>query len=449
MGACGRRSLIGMPTWDLRLAWAGVVALVAITALTVAACGSGAGAGSPTSAAAARNRGEAQAQAARLLSMIRLPPGAVQSPSDPPGDTRVLADVTLGEATPNLVDAHAWWTTRQSPASVLAYVSAHLPVGARAAGTESGNAAPGFQGETFTLPPVPGVLSERMIAVAVVQSSSAMTAVRTDGETIWLSPRPTWERIPGSVTSARFTASGESANGRSGPASAPVMVTGQAAHQLVTFINSLGIVQPGGRMCPLALFDQVDLRFYDHAGSEVAHAVEDPSGCPFVRLTVGSRTGPNLNDDPSVTEELEQLNVIKPCAGSDLVASTTPPIPWRGGSEQTAFSFTNRSDAVCRISGYPTPMLIDAHGQTIRTTPVHQSDEFPPPTALQMNVPLDPGQSAEFWIYFTRCSAPQATSARIKLVGIARTFVLAVGSTKHPIAPCTGRLRIGALQSGI
>lgn len=449
MDGVGRRSLIGMPTRDLRLAWAGVVALVAITALAVAACGSGASASSPTSAAAAHNRGEAQAQAARLVSLIRLPPGAVQSPSDPPGDSRVLSHVTLGEATPNLVDAHAWWTIRQSPASVLAYVAAHLPVGARTAGTESGNAAPGFQGETFTLPPVSGVLSERMIAVAVVQLTGTTTAVRTDGEAIWLSPRPTWERIPGSVSRARFTASGEPINGRSGQTSAPVTITGQAAHQLVAFINSLWIVQPGVRMCAVALFDQVDLRFYNSAGTEVAHGVENPTGCPSVGLTIGSRTGPNLSDEPSVTQELEQLNVIKPCAGSDLVASVAPPIPWRPGSEQTAFSFTNRSDAVCRISGYPTPVSIDAHGQAIHTTPVHQSDESPPPTALQMDVPLDPGQSAEFWMYFTRCSARQATSARIKLAGVARTFVLAIGSTKHPITPCTGRLGIGALQSGI
>jgi hypothetical protein len=437
-----------MPIWKLRLAWAGVTALVVITALAVAACGSGASAGSPTSAAA-HNRGEAQAQAARLLSMIRLPPGAVRSPSDPQGDTRVLAEVTLRESDPNLVDAHAWWTTRQSPASVLAYVSAHLPVGAQAAGTEMGSTPRGFQAETFTLPPVPGVLSERMIAVAVVQLTGTTTAVRTDGEAIWLSPRPTWERIPGNVTSARFTASGEPTNGRSGPTSAPVMVTGHAAHQLVAFINSLGVVQPGVTGCPLELFDQVDLRFYNSAGSEVAHAVENPTGCPFVALTIGSRTGPNLSDDPSVTGKLEQLNVIKPCAGFVLVASVAPPIPWRSGSEETAFSFTNRSDAVCRVSGYPRTVLIDAHGQTIRTTPVHQSDESPPPTALQMYVPLDPGQSAEFWMYLTRCNAPQATRARIRLAGIARTFVVAIGSTKNAITRCPGRLEIGALQSGI
>ncbi len=381
--------------------------------------------------------------------MVRLPPGAVQSPRDPPGGAPALAAVTLGEATPNLVDAHAWWTIRGSAANVMAYVLAHLPAGAQAAGTESGNAAPGFQGATFTLPPVPGVLSERMIGVAVVQLTGTTAAVRTDGEAIWLSPRPNWERIPLGVSSVRFTASGESSDGRPGPASSPVTVRGQAARRLVVFINSLGIVQPGVRSCPAALFEKVDVRFYDGAGTEVAHAVEDPSGCAFVRLTVGSRTGPSLSDDPSVTDELEQLNVIRMCAASDLVASVAAPIPWRPGSEQTAVSFTNRSDAVCRVSGYPAPALIDEHGRTIRTKLVHQSDGFPPPTALQLDVPLDPTQSAEFWMYFTRCNAPRATTARIKLAGIPRTFVVAVGSIEHPITPCSGRLSIGALEPSV
>ena len=403
----------------------------------------------PTLPAATRNLGVAQAQAARLLAMVRLPPEAVRSPSDPPGDTGVLAGATLAPATPNLVDAHSWWTISGSPASVVAYVSAHLPAEAKAAGSESGNEATGFQGATFTLPPVPGVLSQRTIAVAAVQLTGTETAVRTDGEAIWLSPRPTWERLPGRVTSIRFTASGESTGGRSGLASAPVTVAGQSAQRLVAFINRLGIVQPGTVSCPAELPDQLELRFDDSAGNGVAHGVENPTGCPFLHLTIGSRTGPNLSDDPSVTQELEELNAIKLCDGSALAATATAPIPWRPGSEQMAFGLTNKSDSVCRVSGYPTLSLIDPHAHTMRTRLAHQSEQYPPPTAGQMDVTLDPGQSAEFWVYATRCTGPRAAGVRIQLPGIARPFALAVGSAKHPFAPCGGRMGIAALQAGV
>lgn len=79
---------------------------------------------------AAVNRASAQAEAARLLGLVQLPAGTAQSASEPAGDQRILSLPTYDEATPNLVDAHAWWTTNASPDAVLAYVGGHLPAGA-------------------------------------------------------------------------------------------------------------------------------------------------------------------------------------------------------------------------------------------------------------------------------------------------------------------------------
>jgi hypothetical protein len=90
---------------------------------------SGSDRGVPAAGSAAANRASATAEAARLLGLVALPAGVVRSATEPPGDQHGLGEPTYDEATPNLVDANAWWTTTASPQAVLAYVAAHLPAG--------------------------------------------------------------------------------------------------------------------------------------------------------------------------------------------------------------------------------------------------------------------------------------------------------------------------------
>jgi hypothetical protein len=128
----------------------------------------------------------------------------------------VLAEPGYDAATPNLVEAHAWWTIHARPDAVLAYVRAHLPPDATASSTSSGNVAPGFASDTYQLPPIAGILSERVVAVAVVRLPDGVTAVRTDGEAVWITPRPAWELIPAHVDTVTFTARGATASGVAG-----------------------------------------------------------------------------------------------------------------------------------------------------------------------------------------------------------------------------------------
>ncbi|MGO9971984.1 MAG: hypothetical protein ACLP01_04075 [Solirubrobacteraceae bacterium] len=72
-----------------------------------------------------------------------------------------------------------------------------------------------------------------------------VTGVRTDGEAIWITPRPAWEHIPAGVRRITFTASGEGENGRKGPRSAPRTLTGRRAARLVSFLNAAETVQTG------------------------------------------------------------------------------------------------------------------------------------------------------------------------------------------------------------
>ncbi len=255
----------------------------------------------------AANWARAKADAPRLLGLLELPSGALRSATEPAGDYGAFEQPGYDELTPNRVDAHAWWTVPGTASDVLAYVAAHVPADANLFARGTSNVAPGYESESFSLPAIAGVLSQRVLAVAVEQLAPGTTAVRTDGEALWISARPAWEQIPAGVRAVTYTARTTTRSGRPGHVSGPIILTGARARELVHFINRLELVQPGERSCPAALDTSIALRLADARGATVARAVERPTGCASVSLKIGNRTGPALNDYPSVTGELDQL----------------------------------------------------------------------------------------------------------------------------------------------
>jgi hypothetical protein len=415
-----------------------VIALLALASVAIAV--------SPAS-----NRARGRTEAARLLRLIELPPGAVASASDPAGNH--LSQPGLDELTPNLLDAHAWWTVPGNSATILAYVAAHLPAGAKLSST-GGSSGPNtvpVVADTFALAPIRGVLSQRILAVTVVQLTSTTAAVRTDGETVWITPRPAWERIPAGVRSVSITASGPVNRGLQGPVSAPQVITGARARRLVTFINDLEVVQPGVIACPALMAGSVNLGFVGAGGNVLARAVEVPSGCALVGLTIGRRIGDDLNDYPSVSGELERLGAFPLCSASQLEPSASLParsvvLPPGAGTRELSFTFRNRSDAVCRLSGFPRLALFDARGRAVHVAVTDLGAALVRREGMGAAALLDPQQSAVFGVNWSLCAAPHAVRARIALPGVARRFVLPVGSGQRPFAPCGGRLSVGNLS---
>jgi hypothetical protein len=396
---------------------------------------------------AALNRARAQSEAERLLGLAQLPPGAIASASEPPGDQGFLAQPGFDEATPNLVDAHAWWTVPASADDVLAYVQSHLPPGPKSVGTTSSTGAE-LESVSELLAPIPGVLSQRIVAVSVVGLSAHSAAVRTDGEAVWITPRPSWEQIPPGVAKVSFVARGATANGKAGPTSRTQTLVGARAGGLVAFINKLSIVQPGARACPAALFGFVRLRFYDSSRNVLASAEEHPTGCAFVNLTVRGRTGPALDDFPSVIGELERLGAVRTCSSAQLRITATLPVHDPGG-QYGSFSFANESTAVCRLHGFPTLRLFDASGHAMRTKVSDQGASIVMREGIDASVPLAPRQSATFAVTFSRCRATPASRISIRLPEIPRPFVLSVGSARHAFAPCRGQIKVGNLTGAI
>jgi hypothetical protein len=405
--------------------WGTVRAAIVVT-LGILACGrvttSGAADGNVNLAAA-------RTEAPRLLSLIQLPAGTTSSQTEPAGDRGLLAEPGYGEATPNLVDAGAWWTTAMNPDAVLAYVRTHRPPGARPFGTTSDSGPNGVSAETFTLPPVAGVLRERFVSAVAVRLAGGRTGVRTDGEAVWLTPRPAWEQLPATVRMITFTAQGSTLSGRSGRVSIPRTVTGSAAQRLVAFINGLDVVQPGARSCPIGRYAWLRLTFRAADGSALAGAIERPTGCASVTLSIRGRTGPALTDSPAVTSELERLGAIPPCTGRQLRPAANPLARDAGGDVLT-LTFTNRSDSVCRVSGFPGIRLIDGRGRQLHVTLPHFGSA--------VAVALAPGEAAWASATSTRCSARRARLVRVALLGepagAAWRSDLAAGRTRRATA---------------
>jgi hypothetical protein len=401
--------------------------------------------GSPYGSAAA-NEAAARAAAPQLLALLRLPPDATPSSSEPAGDGGALAQTGYEAATPNEVDAHAYWTLAGPEVAILAYLKARLPRDARAAGTSesSGGGQPTVNSYLWSLPALPGVLATRTLVLTMVGLSGGGVAARTDGVAIWLTPRPSWERIPAAVRSVTFTGRGADARGRPQRASAPVTLRGVRARRLVSFIDELPIVQPGAEACPAALPISLALRFSGTSGRMLARAVEQPTGCASVSLRIAERRGPALQDDPSVTDELIRLGAIRTCAGGALTASAQG--PGRDGpaaSRGMSLMLLNHSRQVCRLQGFPRLHLSGAGGRTI---PVHVSHPDAADIRRQgiaADAVLDPGTAASLFLRWRTCGARAGTRLDFAMPGVAGGFTAPVPGG---IAPCGGRLVAGSIE---
>lgn len=270
------------PVTARRLCLAALAAIIVGAAAVTAVAGS-AGASTPG------NLVRARAEAAELLRLLRVPPGAVQDTRAPAfGGRGVLGAPGYDEATPNLVDAHFWWTVSGRATEVLAYATKRMPRGAKLLVSGWGGPRPSWYMKSFSLRPIPGVLAQRVLAVTVAQLDSTTTAIRTDGEAVWITPRPASERVPSGVREIDITSP-----------HVAVKVVGSPATQIVSWINSMGIGQPGSINCPVLGGPTVTFVFRDGGGREVARAsgvdFDGTSGeCNAIALSIRGRAQPPL-----------------------------------------------------------------------------------------------------------------------------------------------------------
>lgn len=296
-------------------AWLAVVLLAALSAGCVSAYGA--------MHTAASNKGVAEADAASLLTTLNLPTSAVRQTGEPAGDDGALGQPASLPATRNLVDDPAWWVVPETTQQILAYVDGHPPAGGTASlsgqGMSSGKSTVTDAG--FSLPSVPGELGLRSLVVAIVQLQDGSTGVRADGEAVWITPRPSSERIPATARRVVVT------NSRGDTlVQGPFTVTSRATvAKLVSMMNRLPAWQPGVYSCPADFGWRIRLAFYRTAATSsaapLAVASVDPNGCGLVQLALAGRRQPPLSDGYTAATRLSAALHFKLDTGP-----TRPPV---------------------------------------------------------------------------------------------------------------------------
>jgi hypothetical protein len=245
---------------------------------------------SPRPASAATPGQRAVADAAAILTAFVPPPGARRLPKTPGTDGGLLKFPSSTVVSTALVDDVSFWLAPGQPPAVLAWEQAHLP-------RRFTPADEGF-GPTiwrmFSLPPVPGVLTDRELVVEVIAAGGGQAAIRVDAQVAWQPPRPPGERVPSSarvvtVAAVPYTAAG------AGRLPAPVTVTGAAVvARLAAFVDGLRLSTIGVASCPAFLAPGVRLTFRARPGGPALAVAEGPASCGTVAFTVGGRQQPAL-----------------------------------------------------------------------------------------------------------------------------------------------------------
>jgi hypothetical protein len=416
---------------------AGAAAAVAVAALAAAALTNTAGAGTPRTAA--QNEAAARAAAASLLrAKVELPPGAVRVGLDP-GVGSWLSAPSSAPGGPNVVDVHGYWRAPGGIRPVFAWIRQHPPPGATTSGSGRGAAYGRLQMlfVQYDFPGVAGSISQEAVEVTVSAGRGGGTAIRADAWAVWITPRPAWEQIPGGIRSVAVFA--DRFDGRDFPVG--TLTEPGAVASLIAYADSRPLLPPGARSCPAygpttVLFE---LRFEGaDDGAPAARIVQD--GCAGLSAWIGGRRGPQLEEDSSLVDLLWRLHALPVCTAAQLRGSASAPTRYTRPPEVvTQLLIRNTSSAVCGLRGVARLTLLDPQRRPLRTR-VTQS-RLPPSVAVL-------GPLGGLWMSLTSppphpgCAAPRAAFVSMTLPGVAQPIVIQVGSVRHPLAPCGGRLRV-------
>jgi hypothetical protein len=246
-------------------------------------------------------RQRAVAEAARIMASFPRPPGAVR--------TGLIASLTQpGQrpGTPDLASMTRWWRVPGRPQAVLAWIRTHLPSGFTGDGTGFGPGS--VTVNTFALPAVPDVLTERELVVLAV-ASHGETAIRVDAQVVWLPARPAAERIPAGVTRITVTpVFGLNRNPRAKRLDHAFTVTDPAkVARIVALVNGLTRFPDGSFSCPADFGGQMRLTFRVRpAGPVAAQLIAEYAGCGVVSVRIGGRDMPALSEYPESGPRLPQ-----------------------------------------------------------------------------------------------------------------------------------------------
>ncbi|MGO9150499.1 MAG: hypothetical protein ACLP1E_04120 [Acidimicrobiales bacterium] len=232
----------------------------------------------------------AQRDAARLLNLVRLPPGSKRLAQVPGADARLLSSAAQSIGDPNLVELHRFFVVAASPWKLYRYERSHPPLGSTSLGGYNGFGTSNTYGTTdewfvsYSWLPVKSLLDARVLVISIAALPERRSAVRVDAQVTWLPAKPAGDRIPGG---AKVLTAVLSAGMNSGePGHPPVTTTDPAKIEAIRdFINQLGVIPPGVRFCPIDFGQHLTISFRKDARTRpFAVVVADVAGCEDVQV---------------------------------------------------------------------------------------------------------------------------------------------------------------------
>lgn len=238
----------------------------------------------------------AGADAASMLAAFRPPPGAERSG---PIDVAPLSSLLDTEG-PDAVIRTVWWRVPGTMHAVFAWVTAHRPSGLTFAGRGTlGDGGITAESETYSLPPVPGVILDRSLNVYVASDGADSAAIWVDSKVAWLPPKPSAERIPAAARAVTITALpgvNVAAGGTVGRDLPPVTVTDPATvASIAKVVDGLPVMPPDFESCPEDAGQALRLTFRAaEDGPVLAQVTGEMTGCTPVSVVIDGKQMPTL-----------------------------------------------------------------------------------------------------------------------------------------------------------
>lgn len=264
-----------------------------------------------TTSPATSPRDRAEADATSILASFVPPPGARKLRAAPTADGGTLGRPQVTSDTPDVIDDASWWQVPgQGPLAVLSWEASHVSRRFTSDGSGTGS---GTAFDSWSLPPVSGVLDSRWLVVSALSDGGGGTELRAEAEVSYTPSRPAASLITAGAVHGVVVTALPGLNDRAKPP-APLIVTDPATvRSLVALVNGLPLSPPGVYSCPADTGGGVRLDFLSRVGAGkagapivrsqvLAVAVAMSSGCGGVQLTInGTRTG--LGSGPTAAEQ--------------------------------------------------------------------------------------------------------------------------------------------------
>jgi hypothetical protein len=251
--------------------------------------------GAGPSGVAARPRADARTESEHVVGLIRMPPDAVRVASSP---AAALRRVPQRPATPYLVDISRWWRLRMMPmVSALSWLRAHPPAGLDLAGSGSGSGPCGPFAYLIYEDTSTAAYNSATLLIEVAPDGPDASAVRADGQTTWIPPRPSATDVPLDGSEAQLLVY----RGEPTHVLARRTLNGAAALRLARVVNRLPRDNRGAHGCLADTGLRVRMTFVTARGTLVF--TEWPA-CSAVGVTVNGQARPGLLDSVALRRVL-------------------------------------------------------------------------------------------------------------------------------------------------